>query len=124
VTLAVSRACVVQALGQINHHHSSKQEIALRHRQNVSRFAGNQFAVDAHLVGLRVDGDVRLQALWIMSAFFTVRQPFTTAVALCRLSCCGMVRTGGLRDKRQPWRGARRPASGGNAPAAAWGLKR
>ena len=30
----------------------------MRHRQNVSRFAGYQFAVDAHFIGLRIDGDI------------------------------------------------------------------
>src|SRR5579871_1521028 len=38
---------------------SSKQKIALRHRQCVRRRAGQKFAVGAHLVGLRVDREMR-----------------------------------------------------------------
>src|SRR5271154_6069390 len=35
-----------------------KQKITLRHRQHVGRRAGEQFAVGAHLVGLRINFDI------------------------------------------------------------------
>src|SRR5690606_6236475 len=39
---------------------SSEQEVTLRQRQHGGRLAGEQLAVGAHLVGLRVDLDMRL----------------------------------------------------------------
>ncbi len=38
---------------------SSKQKIPLRHRQHIGRCAGEQFAVRPHLVGLRIDVELR-----------------------------------------------------------------
>ncbi len=58
----------------------SEQEIALRHRQHRRRLAGQQFAVGAHLVGLRIDLDMRRQAsLWTIDALEMPPRVFLTA---------------------------------------------
>ncbi len=49
--------------GSMRCHAPSEQKITLGHRQLARRLADQQFPVGAHLVGLRVDFDVRLRAV-------------------------------------------------------------
>lgn len=117
---------VVKALGQVDHRSSSKQEIALGHRQYPPFTAGNQFTVDTDLIGLRINGDVGLQTSWIMSAFFHRPAAFHHCGRALQIEL--------LRDAAAAAQPARQtsaggmcraapsaPNIGGNAPAAAWG---
>ena len=54
--------------------HNSKEEIALRQRQNAGRLAGQQLAVGANFVGFRIHFDCGVAELWIISAFPIFRQ--------------------------------------------------
>jgi hypothetical protein len=42
---------------------SLKQEVALRHRQSLRRFAGEQLAIGAHFVGFGIDFECGVASL-------------------------------------------------------------